>query len=123
MASAADRLVHHIRNLVDPGRRTSGADGEVLARWVTLRDADAFSALVGRHGALVWRVGRSLLHQTEDAEDVFQATFFVLARKAASLQKHTSIAGWLYQTAYRLALKARTRAAGRHCRKRGPGAG
>jgi RNA polymerase sigma factor (sigma-70 family) len=68
---------------------------------------------VARHGALVWRVSRGVLRQTEDAQDVFQATFLILARKAASLRRHASIAGWLHQTAQRLALKTRTAAARR----------
>lgn len=52
-------------------------------------------------------MSRANLHKPEDAQDVFQATFLVLARKAATLQKHSSIAGWLFQTARHLAIKAR----------------
>jgi RNA polymerase sigma factor (sigma-70 family) len=107
MASAADRLMQHIRALVDPGP-TSETDGQLLGRWADQRDGRAFAGLVGRHGALVWRVAWNVLRQREDAEDAFQATFLILARKAATLQRHVSIAGWLYQTAHRLALKART---------------
>ena len=67
-----------------------------------------------------WRFGvaretRGLLRYREDAEDTFQATFLVLARKAASLQKRPSIAGWLYQTAHHLALKSRKAASRRRC--------
>jgi RNA polymerase sigma factor (sigma-70 family) len=119
MASAADRLVHHIRRLVDPARGTSETDGHLLARWAAHRDDRAFAALVGRHGALVWQVSRSVLHQVEDAEDAFQATFLVLARKAATLQRHSSVAGWLNQTAYHLAAKSRRATARRLRREHG----
>src|SRR5262249_35720421 len=71
----------------------------------------AFTLLVGRHGALVWRVCRGIVANEQDAEDVFQATFLVLARKAAASGWRDSVANWLYETAYRLARKAR--AAGR----------
>ena len=115
MAGAAELIVNQILDLADPGHRRSDTDGQLLARWVRDRDGRAFAALVARHGGLVWRVARSVLPQAEDAEDVFQATFLVLARKAATLRKYSTITGWLYQTAYRLALKARTSAA---CRRR-----
>src|SRR5437879_19811 len=117
MASAADRLVQHIRTLVEPARHMTDTDGQLLGRWAAARDDRAFAALVARHGALVWRVSCSVLRHREDAEDVFQATFLVLARKAATLRKHSSIAGWLYQTAHRLALKSRTTTARRLCRE------
>jgi RNA polymerase sigma factor (sigma-70 family) len=113
MAKTLDLFIHRLRMLVDPARREKATDGELLARWALNRDGRAFAALVGRHGALVWRVGRSILGQREDAEDTFQATFLVLARKAVSLQRRSSIGGWLYQTAYRLACKSRAATARR----------
>ena len=108
MARAAANLVlKHLRGVLDPTRREAGSDGQLLTRWAAERDPNAFAALVWRHGPMVWRVGRSLLHGTEDTEDAFQATFLVLARKAAALQHRRSVAGWLYQTTRRLAWKAR----------------
>lgn len=100
-------LLRHIRRLTRAKELADLSDRECLERFVTLRDEDAFAALVRRHGALVRGVCHRLLHHREDAEDVFQATFLVLARKAGSVRWKSSIAPWLYHVAYRLARKAR----------------
>src|SRR5439155_15875563 len=81
-------------------------------------DENAFAALVRRHGALVLSVGQRILQQNQDAEDVFQATFLVLARKAASVRWRESVANWLYAVAHRLALEAKGDACRRRVRER-----
>ncbi len=65
------------------------------------------SALVSRHGSMVLGVCRRVLGNVHDAQDAFQGTFFVLARKAGGLQWRESISNWLHSVAYRLALQVR----------------
>ncbi len=91
-------------------------DGELLARFVDQRDADALAALVGRHGPMVWGVCRRALGH-HDAEDAVQATFLVLVRKAAAVVPREAVGNWLYGVAHRTALLARRTAARRRARE------
>lgn len=106
--SQSPPVLRHIRKLATQGSGQP-SDGELLQQFVAERDADAFAALVRRHGAMVLAVSRGVLAHQQDAEDVFQAAFFVLARKAGVIRKHESLASWLHGVAYRLALKMRSR--------------
>jgi DNA-directed RNA polymerase specialized sigma24 family protein len=94
MAQFAD-LIRFVGHFV--GRRSFAeeSDGQLLERFVRQRDELAFAALVQRHGPLVLGVCRQLLRGEQEAEDAFQATFLVLARKAASIRQGTSLPGWL----------------------------
>src|SRR5262249_3062071 len=82
------------------------------------RDEAAFTALVERHGALVWGACRRALGHNQDAEDAFQATFLVLARKAGSVQWREDVAGWLYTVAVRVTRKVRDQARRRQALER-----
>ncbi len=100
--------------LVSVHARNGPPDRLLLECFIAHKDEAAFAALVERHGAMVLAVARNVLHHLPDAEDVFQATFLVLARQAGSVRKRGSAGSWLHGVAYRLALKARTAAAARH---------
>src|SRR3954447_9399343 len=82
-------------------------DAHLLERFAARHSEGAFAVLVERHGPLVHSVCPRILHDAHDAEDAFQATFLVLARKAHPIHKQQSLASWLYKVAYRIALRAR----------------
>jgi RNA polymerase sigma factor (sigma-70 family) len=91
----------------------ASSDRELILRFVRTRDEAAFAALVRRHGPMVWGVCRRVLRHHHDAEDAFQATFIILARKAPTLRDPGRLQCWLYGVACRVAAKARTGASQR----------
>src|SRR5882724_6599137 len=93
-------------------------DGDLLRRFASVQDRQAFEALVRRHGPMVLGVCRRVLRQEQDAEDAFQAAFLALARKAPAISNRDSVGSWLYQVAYHVAMKARERTANRQKRER-----
>src|SRR5262245_9161562 len=78
-------------------------DEDLVHRFVERRDEAAFTALVRRHSGLVLKVCRHVLHHEADAEDAFQATILVFARKAGSIRARITLACWLHRVAYRCA--------------------
>jgi RNA polymerase sigma factor (sigma-70 family) len=112
-----DRLVQRLRRSLrcECVRVT---DGELLAAFIAGRDAEAFEGLVRRHGPMVLGVCRRVLGHVHDAEDAFQATFLVLARKAATVNPPELVGNWLYGVAYRTALELRGRMARRRAREK-----
>jgi RNA polymerase sigma factor (sigma-70 family) len=107
-AATLARLVRAVRYGTAP-HHESGHDAALLGRWVDQGDQAAFELLLHRHGPMVWETCRRVLRHEHDAEDVFQAVFLTLARKAASIRRAPSLAGWLYRVAYRAALALRAR--------------
>ena len=100
--------------------RTTGAeltDRDLLRRFVD-GDQAAFSALVTRHVDMVYGVCQRTLPTAQDAEDVCQATFLVLAQKADSTRWESSVTNWLYTTARRIAARTRLAADRRYRRER-----
>jgi RNA polymerase sigma factor (sigma-70 family) len=89
----------------------SASDGELLEHFKDRQDEAAFAALVARHGPMILGLCRRLLHDRHDAEDAFQATFLVLVCRAGAVAKRDSVGSWLYGVAYRIALRAKARAA------------
>src|SRR5262245_61139729 len=103
-------VLRYLRQLV--GQRSDpDTDRHLLERFATRRDETAFATLLERHGPMVRGVCLRVLHDDHEADDAFQATFLVLARKAASVSWQESVGGWLHEVAYRVARKARTAAA------------
>ena len=94
------------------------SDGQLLEQFAKRRDEAAFEALVQRHGPMVLGVCRRVLRNDHDAEDAFQATFLVLARKAASIAHRELVANWLSAVAHQTAKKARAMTARRRMRER-----
>jgi RNA polymerase sigma factor (sigma-70 family) len=93
------------------------SDRTLLERFAAHREEAPFEALLRRHGPMVWGVCRRVLRNHHDAEDAFQATFLVLARKGQSIAHRELVANWLYGVAYQTAMKARSTRAKRRMRE------
>ena len=105
MATTLLPILRYLRKLGTP---IDAPDADLLARFISDGDGEAFAALVRRHGPMVLGVCRRILRDGHGAEDAFQATFLVLARKAPSLARPDRLAAWLHGVAYRIALRARS---------------
>src|SRR5262245_21016191 len=115
---ALGSVLHNLRLSWRSKEEGSRPDGDLLESFLTRRDESAFEALMRRHGPMVLGVCRRVLQNEHDAEDVFQAAFIVLARRARALDGSGSVANWLHTVAYRLALRARAGAARRRAVER-----
>jgi RNA polymerase sigma-70 factor (ECF subfamily) len=90
---------------------------DLLQRFVIENDPEAFRLLVERHGAMVLAVCRSQLREAHDAEDAFQNTFLLLARRAGTIEHLETIGPWLRRVALRVAVRARAKACERRVRE------
>ncbi len=106
MASGTLRTnLNHLRDLFDTGTAVGLGDAELLRRYADAGDGSAFETLVIRYGPMVASTCRAILRDPDDAEDVFQATFLVLARKAGSIRAGEALGGWLLRVASRAAMQ------------------
>jgi RNA polymerase sigma factor (sigma-70 family) len=111
-------VLQFLRRAVRPGPNDEPTDRQLLARFTARRDDEAFAALVRRHGPMVLAVARRVLDHAPDADDAFQATFLVLAEKSAAPGWQESVGSWLYEVAYRVAMKLRGDSARRRLHER-----
>ena len=102
-------VLRQLDRLFGEGTLTGMGDGQLLERYLTRRDEDAFEALVDLHGPMVLGLCRRMLRDPRDIEDAFQATFLVLVRKAPAIRDRSLLSSWLYGVAFRVARRARTR--------------
>ncbi len=103
-------VLKHLGVLFDEGTTSGLTDGQLLGRFTAERSEAAeraFTALVDRHGPMVLRTCRGVLGRGPEADDAFQATFLVLARRGGGLWVRDSLGPWLHRVASRVALRAR----------------
>ena len=74
-------------------------DNALLREFAERRSEPAFAALVARHVNQVYSVALRHTRNPHAAEEITQAVFVLLARKAGALGKGVILSGWLYQTA------------------------
>src|SRR5438552_7465329 len=106
-------VLRHLQSLRETHALAEASDAQLLERFAARHEESAFTALLKRHGPMVLGVSRRVLPTMQDAEDVFQATFLLLAKKATSIREQRSVASWLHGVAHRLALKMRVQQARR----------
>ena len=97
----------HLEILFREGTLTGLDDGQLLERFAKRRDEAAFAALVERHGPMVLAACRGLLRDVHQADDVFQATFLVLARRAGAIRHPERLGAWLYGVTCHAASRAK----------------
>ncbi|MDE2507688.1 MAG: sigma-70 family RNA polymerase sigma factor [Planctomycetota bacterium] len=96
-----------LERLFEGGTALGRGEPRLLEQFAEVGDEAAFAALVARHGPMVLAVCRRELADPADADDAFQATFLVLARRAGTLASRPTVGPWLREVARRVARKAR----------------
>src|SRR5919108_2396373 len=74
-------------------------DFELMQEYAYRNSEEAFATLVSRHLNLVYSVALRQVGNPHQAEEITQAVFIILAKKAKAFRKGTILSGWLYQTA------------------------
>src|SRR5437660_1396957 len=78
---------------------TDAPDADLLEQFARHNSEAAFATLVERHIGLVHSVALRHTPDPQHAQDITQAVFIILARKAGSLNRKTILPGWLHHTA------------------------
>jgi len=124
MIRGDESVLQHIQTIFESGTFGELTDRQLLER-LSGRDHETaelcFAALVKRHGPMVFHTCEAILRDRHDAEDAFQATFLVLARKAQSLWVRDSLGPWLFEVSCRVASHARSAALQRRIHERKAG--
>lgn len=84
---------------------TDADDITLLGEFAERQLEPAFAEIVRRHLNMVYSVALRFTRNTEDAQDVAQAVFVLLAQRAGSLRERKSLTGWLYETTRFTAMK------------------
>ena len=92
-------------------------DMELVQEFARSGSETAFGEIVRRHLNLVYSVAHRCTGNDGDAQDVAQAVFIVLARKAGSLSAKTVLPGWLYETTRHIAARQWRTDTRRHARE------
>jgi RNA polymerase sigma factor (sigma-70 family) len=113
------RLIGVLQRILTASRDQAGVgDAELLRRYTSAGDQAAFELLIWRYQRMVLGVCRRVLQDLHDAEEAFQATFLILARKARTVGRTGTVGGWLHRVATRVSLAARKARARRTERER-----
>src|SRR6187551_764075 len=92
-------------------------DLELLRAYARDGSETAFATLVTRYLNLVHSAALRFTSNPDHAQEITQAVFIILARKAGSLRSSVVLSGWLYQTARLTAANFLKREARRHNRE------
>src|SRR6516162_3269706 len=88
-------FLRHLALSEEVSRLATTSDHNLLAAYELGHSQAAFTELMRRHGPMVLRTCRRIVGHGADAEDAFQATFILLARKSAPLRgDKRSLGGW-----------------------------
>ena len=94
-----------------PGRpyniRDMSDDFDLLRQFAERGSDESFRDLVERHSGMVHGAASRMVRDAQLSEEITQAVFIILARKAHRLRRGTILAGWLYRTTRFVALEAR----------------
>ena len=99
----SNTVLAYIHSQLESANTAQLSDRQLLECFAVRHDENAFKAILRRHGPKVMGVCLRVLGRKEDAEDIFQATFLALARRAGALDWRESVGSWLYKVAHHLA--------------------